>query len=86
MASRALEVSPLASAAMITSCSRTFSALLDTAYAAWADLAQDAGRRLLDPVGGLYARPLDDPHGLSGPGCEEVDAARAAEIFPGLRR
>jgi hypothetical protein len=34
----------------------------------------------------LYARPLDDPHGLSGPGCEEVDAARAAEIFPGLRR
>ncbi len=58
--------------------------LLDLAYTAWADLEQDAGRRLLNPVGGLYARPLDDPHGLSGPGCEEVDATRAAEIFPGL--
>jgi len=59
--------------------------LLEVAYAAWADLEQGAGCRLLDPVGGLYARPLDDPHGLSEPGCEEVDAARAAEIFPGLR-
>jgi monomeric sarcosine oxidase len=58
--------------------------LLDTAYTAWADLQQDAGRRLLDPVGGLYARPLDEPRGLSGPGCAEVDATRAAEIFPGL--
>jgi selenocysteine lyase/cysteine desulfurase/glycine/D-amino acid oxidase-like deaminating enzyme len=59
--------------------------LLDTAYTAWADLERAAGCRLLDPVGGLYARPLDEPRGLRGPGCEEVDAARAAEIFPGLR-
>jgi monomeric sarcosine oxidase len=59
--------------------------LIEEAYTAWADLEQDAGRRLLDPVGGLYARPLEDPHGLSGPGCEVVDATRAAEIFPGLR-
>ncbi|MDP9792221.1 selenocysteine lyase/cysteine desulfurase/glycine/D-amino acid oxidase-like deaminating enzyme [Catenuloplanes nepalensis] len=60
--------------------------LVDRAYLAWSELSEAAGETLLTTTGGLYARPAaDGTPGLRGPGCETVDAARAAEIFPGLR-
>ncbi|WP_213012990.1 FAD-dependent oxidoreductase [Paractinoplanes toevensis] len=60
--------------------------LVDRAYLAWAELSAAAGERLLITTGGLYARPaVSTTPGLRGPGCIPVDAARAAEIFPGLR-
>ncbi|GAB7044440.1 N-methyl-L-tryptophan oxidase [Catenuloplanes niger JCM 9533] len=60
--------------------------LVDRAYLAWSELSDAAGETLLTTTGGLYARPAaDGSPGLRGPGCETVDAARAAEIFPGLR-
>ncbi|GAA4725238.1 FAD-dependent oxidoreductase [Phytohabitans rumicis] len=57
--------------------------LVDRAYRAWDELSAAAGRALVTTTGGLYARP--GPPGLRGPGCEIVDPARAAELFPGLR-
>ncbi|MFJ3669694.1 FAD-dependent oxidoreductase [Streptomyces sp. NPDC090106] len=59
--------------------------LVDTAYGAWEELELAAGRRLVTVTGGLFARPATSPGGLRGPGCETVDHARAAELFPGLR-
>ncbi|MEV7866651.1 N-methyl-L-tryptophan oxidase [Streptomyces sp. NPDC088124] len=59
--------------------------LVDTAYAAWAELELAAGQRLVTRTGGLYARAADAPITLRGPGCEQVDHVRAAELFPGLR-
>ena len=42
--------------------------------------------RCVTTTGGLYARPRRRVRrGLRGPGCVPVDAARAAELFPGLR-
>jgi cysteine desulfurase/selenocysteine lyase len=58
--------------------------LVDRAYLAWAELAEAAGSPLVTTTGGLYARPAGAAGGLRGPGCVPVDAARAAEIFPGL--
>ena len=60
--------------------------LVDRAYRAWAELSAAAGERLMTTTGGLYARPaVAATAGLRGPGCIPVDAARAAQIFPGLR-
>ncbi|MDQ0365567.1 N-methyl-L-tryptophan oxidase [Catenuloplanes indicus] len=60
--------------------------LVDHAYLAWSELSEAAGETLLTTTGGLYARPAaDGTPGLRGPACETVDAARAAQIFPGLR-
>ncbi|MFE1794775.1 FAD-dependent oxidoreductase [Streptomyces sp. NPDC059517] len=59
--------------------------LVDTAYRAWDELELAAGQRLVTTTGGLYARPVDAPATLRGPGCETVDHVRAAGLFPGLR-
>ncbi|MFE7076759.1 N-methyl-L-tryptophan oxidase [Streptomyces sp. NPDC057620] len=59
--------------------------LVDTAYSAWDELELAAGQRLVTTTGGLYARAVDAPGTLRGPGCEHVDHTRAAELFPGLR-
>ncbi|MEV2189428.1 FAD-dependent oxidoreductase [Streptomyces phaeochromogenes] len=59
--------------------------LVDTAYSAWQELELAAGQRLVTTTGGLYARAAGAPGTLRGPGCENVDHARAAELFPGLR-
>ncbi|MET3421501.1 monomeric sarcosine oxidase [Actinoplanes tereljensis] len=58
--------------------------LVDRAYLAWAELSAASGTQLLTTTGGLYARPVGEA-GLRGPDCVPVDAARAAELFPGLR-
>ncbi|QSB15884.1 aminotransferase class V-fold PLP-dependent enzyme [Natronosporangium hydrolyticum] len=58
--------------------------LLDRAYRAWDELSAAAGHRLTTTFGGLYARPATAAGGLRGPGCELVDAGRAAQLFPGL--
>jgi selenocysteine lyase/cysteine desulfurase/glycine/D-amino acid oxidase-like deaminating enzyme len=59
--------------------------LVDTAYGAWEELELAAGQRLVTTTGGLYARATGTPGTLRGPGCENVDHTRAAELFPGLR-
>ncbi|MGI3228352.1 FAD-dependent oxidoreductase [Streptomyces sp. GTA36] len=59
--------------------------LVDTAYNAWQELELASGQRLVTTTGGLYARAAGAPGTLRGPGCENVDHARAAELFPGLR-
>ncbi|MFJ2263530.1 FAD-dependent oxidoreductase [Streptomyces sp. NPDC087844] len=59
--------------------------LVDAAYSAWDALELAAGQRLVTTTGGLYARAAGAPATLRGPGCENVDHARAAELFPGLR-
>ncbi|MFE2498970.1 N-methyl-L-tryptophan oxidase [Streptomyces scopuliridis] len=59
--------------------------LVDTAYRAWEELELAAGQRLVTTTGGLYARAVGAPGTLRGPGCENVDHVRAAELFPGLR-
>jgi glycine/D-amino acid oxidase-like deaminating enzyme len=59
--------------------------LVELAYRGWTELSEAAGRPLVTTTGGLYARPADGSGGLRGPGCERVDAARAAELFPALR-
>ncbi|MEU9892796.1 N-methyl-L-tryptophan oxidase [Streptomyces phaeochromogenes] len=59
--------------------------LVDTAYSAWQELELASGQRLVTTTGGLYARAAGAPATLRGPGCENVDHARAAELFPGLR-
>ncbi|MFF3707251.1 FAD-dependent oxidoreductase [Streptomyces phaeochromogenes] len=59
--------------------------LVDTAYNAWQELELASGQRLVTTTGGLYARAAEAPATLRGPGCENVDHARAAELFPGLR-
>ncbi|MGW2289289.1 FAD-dependent oxidoreductase [Streptomyces phaeochromogenes] len=59
--------------------------LVDTAYNAWQELELASGQRLVTTTGGLYARAAGAPATLRGPGCENVDHARAAELFPGLR-
>ncbi|MFG2171901.1 N-methyl-L-tryptophan oxidase [Streptomyces niveus] len=59
--------------------------LVDAAYAAWKELELASGQRLLTRTGGLYARAAGAPATLRGPDCEQVDHARAAELFPGLR-
>ncbi|MFI5838164.1 N-methyl-L-tryptophan oxidase [Catenuloplanes sp. NPDC051500] len=60
--------------------------LVDRAYLAWSELSEAAGTTLLTTTGGLYARPAaDGTPGLRGPAVEAVDAARAAQLFPGLR-
>ncbi|MEU9954605.1 FAD-dependent oxidoreductase [Streptomyces sp. NPDC050982] len=59
--------------------------LVDSAYNAWQELELASGQRLLTTTGGLYARAAGAPAALRGPGCENVDHARAAELFPGLR-
>ncbi|WP_214104885.1 FAD-dependent oxidoreductase [Acrocarpospora catenulata] len=58
--------------------------LVDRAYQAWTALEAESGRALVTRTGGLYARPAGGAGGLRGPNCTVVDAARAAEIFPGL--
>ncbi|MFG2343564.1 FAD-dependent oxidoreductase [Streptomyces phaeochromogenes] len=58
---------------------------VDTAYNAWQELELASGQRLVTTTGGLYARAAGAPGTLRGPGCENVDHARAAELFPGLR-
>ncbi|MEV2227284.1 FAD-dependent oxidoreductase [Streptomyces phaeochromogenes] len=58
---------------------------VDTAYNAWQELELASGQRLVTTTGGLYARAAGAPATLRGPGCENVDHARAAELFPGLR-
>ncbi|MEJ3742874.1 N-methyl-L-tryptophan oxidase [Actinomycetes bacterium KLBMP 9797] len=63
----------------------SWDALVDLAYRGWAELADAAGRPLVTTTGGLYARPAGMAGSLRGPGCETVDAARAAELFPALR-
>ncbi|MFJ3895645.1 FAD-dependent oxidoreductase [Streptomyces sp. NPDC090083] len=65
--------------------SEVWDGLVDTAYGAWEELELAAGRRLVTVTGGLFARPTTARGGLRGPGCETVDHARAAELFPGLR-
>jgi cysteine desulfurase/selenocysteine lyase len=59
--------------------------LVDRAYLGWQELSAASGVRLLTTTGGLYARAAgqSSPR-LRGAGCVPVDAARAAEIFPGL--
>ncbi|WP_405954090.1 N-methyl-L-tryptophan oxidase [Streptomyces phaeochromogenes] len=59
--------------------------LVDTAYNAWQELELASGQQLVTTTGGLYARAAGAPGTLRGPGCENVDHARAAELFPGLR-
>ena len=59
--------------------------LIGRAYAAWGELERAGGEPLVTTAGGLYARPVGAPGGLRGPGCVQVDAARAAELMPGLR-
>ncbi|MEU8861753.1 FAD-dependent oxidoreductase [Streptomyces umbrinus] len=59
--------------------------LVDTSYNAWQELELASGQRLVTTTGGLYARAAGAPGTLRGPGCENVDHARAAELFPGLR-
>jgi cysteine desulfurase / selenocysteine lyase len=63
----------------------TWDELVDLAYHGWAELSEAAGRPLVMTTGGLYARPASGSGELRGPGCESVDAARAAELFPALR-
>ena len=58
--------------------------LIDRAYGAWAELEEASGRELLQTTGGLYAHPAGEEGGLSGPGCELVDAATARELAPAL--
>jgi cysteine desulfurase/selenocysteine lyase len=60
-------------------------ALVDLAYRGWAELSDAAGQPLVTTTGGLYARPAGVAGSLRGPGCEAVDAGRAATLFPALR-
>nr|MDT0659485.1 N-methyl-L-tryptophan oxidase [Micromonospora sp. DSM 115978] len=59
--------------------------LVELAYRGWAELSDAAGHPLVTTTGGLYARPSGVAGSLRGPGCEAVDAAHAAELFPALR-
>jgi cysteine desulfurase/selenocysteine lyase len=64
--------------------STAWDGLVDRAYAAWADLEAAADGPLITSTGGLFAHPEGEPGGLSGPGCELVDALTAQEIAPAL--
>jgi cysteine desulfurase / selenocysteine lyase len=58
--------------------------LVDRAYGAWGRLEHAAGERLLLPIGGVFARSRDAADALRGPGCEVLDAAAVAEVFPAM--
>ena len=59
--------------------------LVDRAYGAWGRLEEASDERLLLPTGGVFARPRDAADALRGPGCEVLDAAAVAEVFPAIR-
>jgi cysteine desulfurase/selenocysteine lyase len=58
--------------------------LLDRAYASWAELEQACGHPLITVTGGLYAHRSVDGGALTGPGCEQIDAAAARRLAPAL--